>query len=71
MPVAFAIGAAIAFKPVSQLFKSLSGLLSFIPQSLSSKAGSLPIDQVPQLSTIWMVGMLIVCVMMANRLLQD
>lgn len=71
MPLAFAIGAAIAFKPLSGLITSLSGALQFIPQSLGAKASALPIDQLPQLSTIWMGGMLIVGVMMASRLLQD
>jgi hypothetical protein len=71
MPVAFAIGAAIAFKPVSGLIVSLSGLFQFIPQTLGSKAGALPIDQLPQFSTIWMGGMLIIGVMMASRLLKD
>jgi len=71
MPMAFTIGAAIAFKPLSGLIASLSGVLQFIPQSLGAKASTLPIDQFPQLSTIWMGGMLIVGVMMASRLLQD
>lgn len=71
MPTAFLIGAAIAFRPLSQLIVSLSGALSFIPQSLSSKASALPMDQLPQLSTIWIVGMLIVGAMMASRLLQE
>ena len=71
MPIAFVVGAAIAFKPSSGLVVSLSGLLKFIPQSLGSQAGQLPIDQLPQLSTIWMGGMLVIGVMMASRLLQD
>jgi hypothetical protein len=71
MPIAFVVGAAIAFKPLSGLVVSLSGLLKFIPQSLGSQAGQLPIDQLPQLSTIWMGGMLVIGVMMASRLLQD
>lgn len=71
MPTAFVIGAAIAFKPLSGLIGSLSGVLQFIPQSLGADAGVLPIDQLPQLSTLWMGGMVIVGVMMASRLLQD
>lgn len=71
MPVAFLIGAAVAFKPLSQLVRFLSGLVSLIPKNISSKASALPIDQLPHLSTLWMVGMLIVGVMMASRLLQD
>ncbi len=71
MPTAFVIGAAIAFKPLSGLVVSLASLLKFIPQTLSSNAGALPFEQLPQLSTIWMGGMLIIGVMMASRLLQD
>ena len=71
MPTAFVIGAAIAFKPLSGLVVSLASLLKFIPQTLSSNASALPFEQLPQLSTIWMGGMLIIGVMMASRLLQD
>jgi hypothetical protein len=71
MPVAFLVGAGIAFNPLSQLVRSLSGVLSFIPQSLGTTASVLPVDQLPQLSTLWMVGMLVVAGLMASRLRPD
>ena len=71
MPVAFLVGSAIAFKPLSQLLTSLFGVLSFIPRTVGESASVLPLDQLPQLSTLWMAGMVVVGAMMAGRLLQE
>jgi hypothetical protein len=72
LPIAFAVGASIAAKPLLQLVQAVSGLLEFIPQTVannvSASLGASPIAQVPQLQAIVLGGVLLLAVLMFSKL---
>jgi hypothetical protein len=68
LPIAFAIGAAISARPLSQLVQALSGLLEFIPQTVASNFNALPFAQVPQLPVIVLGSALLLAVLMFGKL---
>jgi hypothetical protein len=68
LPVAFVIGAAFATRPLMQLVQAVSRLFEFIPQTLASHLGSLPIAHPPQLSSILLGATLLLAALMAGKL---
>jgi hypothetical protein len=70
LPFAFMIGAAISAKPVLQLAGALPNLLGSVP-GVAISLEKLPIDNLPQTSTILMGVMLLAAILMASRMLED
>lgn len=70
LPFAFAIGAAISAKPVIQLANALPDLLGSVPV-VGLSMDKLPINSLPQLSTIFMGAMLLAAIMMVGRMLEE
>ena len=70
MPIAVAIGAAISAKPLIQAVTIVPGLLSSI---FGSSVGfdRLPVDSLPQLSTMLIGATLLMAVIMGSRILED
>ena len=67
LPVAAAIGASVAIKPLTGLVKSLSGLVALIPQDLLSTTTSL----IPQAQTIVLGAMLLAAILLGVRALEE
>jgi len=70
LPFAFVIGAGVSAKPVLQLANALPNLLGSVP-GLAINLEKLPIDSLPQTSTILLGLMLLAAVLMASRMLED
>jgi len=68
LPVAFVIGAAFAARPLMQLVQAVSRLFEFIPQTLASNVNSLPVAQLPQLSSVLLGATLLLAALMAGKL---
>jgi len=64
------IGAGVSAKPVLQLANALPNLLGSVP-GLAINLEKLPIDSLPQTSTILLGLMLLAAVLMASRMLED
>ena len=67
VPVAAAIGAAIAFQPLAGLLRSLDGLATLVPASWMQLAA----EAVPQLQLIVIGGMILVVGLVGTNALQD
>lgn len=67
LPVAFVLGGAIAFNPLSQLFLTLGKLLSFLPVGVSGFS----LHGVPQISTIALGGLLALAFVIITRMLEE
>ncbi len=67
LPAAFLVGAVVAVKPLSQLVVTFSKLLTVIPADV----GGLSIDIVPQATTVFLGGLLLVAMMMITKILED
>ena len=67
LPVAFLVGAVIAVKPLSQLVVTFSKLLTVIPADF----GGMSIDVIPQATTFFLGGLLLVATMMITKMLED
>jgi hypothetical protein len=67
LPTAFIAGAAIALKPLSQLIVMFSKFLTLIPTDISG----LPIESIPQASTIMLGCLLLAAMMMVAKMLED
>lgn len=70
LPFAFVIGAAISAKPLVQLANALPSLLGSVP-GFAFNLDSLPINSLPQASTIIMGVMLLATVLMVSRMLEE
>ena len=71
LPVAFVIGAAVAFKPLMSLVTMLAGLFSVIPENLAAESALIPVDYMPGVSTIVMGMMAVMVVTMVSKMLED
>ncbi len=67
LPAAFLIGAVVAVKPLSQLAVTFSKLLTVIPVDV----GGLSMDFIPQTTTVFLGGLLLVAMMMVTKILED
>ncbi len=67
LPAALLIGAVIAVKPLSQLVVTFSKLLTMIPADV----GSMSMDVLPQTTTVFLGGLLLVAMIMATKILED
>ena len=67
LPAAFLVGAAVAVKPLSQLAVTFSKLLTVIPADV----GGLSMDVIPQTTTVFLGGLLLVAIMMVTKILED
>ncbi len=67
LPAALLIGAVIAVKPMSQLVVTFSKLLTVIPADF----GGPSIDIVPQATTVFLGGLLLVAIVMITKILED
>ena len=67
LPVAAAIGGAIAFKPLAALVSTLANFSSLIPEELVSGAAS----SIPQFQTIVLGAILLVVGLVSMRMLED
>jgi hypothetical protein len=70
LPVAIAIGSLIGIKPLLELAGTLPQIFSIIPVDKLG-ADVLPIDALPQGSTLMIGATLIMAVMFASRLLEE
>lgn len=70
MPVAIAVGAAIAAKPLQQLIGAIPDLLAVIPVSISG-LDSVSTSSLPQSSTVLLGTMLLGAVLMVSQMLED
>ncbi|MGI9203240.1 MAG: hypothetical protein ACR2Q3_04485 [Woeseiaceae bacterium] len=70
LPIAFAIGIAVAAKHLLQLAKIIPGLLDSFPVAAFG-LDRIPIGGLPQVSTIIMGAALLATVMMIGRMLED
>jgi len=70
LPAAFVIGAIFAAKPFVQLVEYLPKLAGLVPQGVAGIV-DLPLDSMPQLSTVVLAILLLVVTMMIGRLLED
>lgn len=70
MPVAIAVGAAIAAKPLLQLIDAIPDLLAVIPVSISG-LDSVSVSSLPPSSTILLGAMLLGAVLMVSQILED
>ena len=71
LPVAFVVGAAIAFKPLVGLVTVLGGLFTAIPDGLEAKASLIPADLMPAGTTILLGVMAIMAVTMIGKMLEE
>ena len=67
LPVAAAIGASIAFKPLAALVSALANFSSLIPEDIVSGAAS----SIPQIQTIILGAVLLVVGLVSMRMLED
>ncbi len=67
LPTAFLVGAVIAVKPLSQLVVTFSKLLTVIPADI----GGLSMDIIPETTTVFLGGLLLVAMMMVTKMLED
>jgi hypothetical protein len=70
MPIAIAIGALISIKPLMQALAALPGLLTSIFGN-SISLDSLPLGELPQLSTMLFGLALAMAMVLASRLLEE
>jgi len=70
LPVAFAVGGGIALKPLLQLATAMPNLVDVVPAGLIS-LDHLPLDRLPQLSTLLFGAALLMAVMMASKILEE
>ncbi len=70
MPTAFVIGAIFAAKPFVQLAEFIPKIFDIIPQGLANIV-DLPLDGMPQGSTIVLGVMLLAVTMMIGRMLEE
>ena len=70
LPTAFVIGMSIAVKPLLQLAGVVPQLLSAIPVDFV-RMPQLPLDSLPQTSTIMLWAALAFAIMMIGRMLED
>ncbi len=71
LPIAFVIGAAIAFKPLVSLVTVLSGLAPVIPQTLGADSSLIPTNLMPGMPMIVMGMMAVMVVTMVGKMLED
>ena len=70
LPAAFVIGAIFAAKPFIQFVEFIPQIVGMVPQGVASIV-DLPLDGMPQLSTIVLGVMLLAVTMMIGRILED
>ena len=70
LPAAFVIGALFAAKPFVQLVEFVPQVLRLIPQRVPNFV-DLPLDGMPQLSTIVLAILLLAVTMMIGRMLEE
>jgi hypothetical protein len=73
MPVAMAIGVAIAAKPLVQLATAIPNLMTAVPTSVGSVANieGISLGSLPQTSTIILGLVLLGAIMMVSQLLEE
>ncbi len=71
LPIAFVIGAAIAFKPLVALATILVNLVSVIPGTLGSELALIPVDFLPGTSTIVLGLIAVMAITMIGKMLED
>ena len=71
MPVAVGIGALISAKPLLQIAAALPGLVTQRFSAAQSTWMSLPIGDLPQLSTVLLGAALAMAMLLASRLLEE
>ena len=71
LPLAFVIGVALSAKPLLQLANALPKLLGSVPAAAGLSLDKLPINVLPQTSSIIMGVMLLAAVLMIGRMLED
>jgi len=67
LPSALIIGATIAVKPLSQLVVTFSKLLTLIPVDV----GGMSLDAIPQMTTVFLGGVVLVAMMTVTKILED
>jgi hypothetical protein len=67
MPVAMTVGGLIAFKPAIALLSALSGVVDLLPASLTQ----VPVDSIPQLSSVLVVAVMVVAALCFAPALED
>ncbi len=70
LPAAFVIGAIFAAKPFVQLVEFVPQIVGMLPQGVA-RIVDLPLDGIPQLSTIVLAVLLLAVTMMLGRLLEE
>ena len=70
MPVAIALGALISAEPLIEAVGALPGLLASIV-GIAFDIDSLPLDKLPQTSTLLLGAALAMAVLLASRLLEE
>ncbi len=70
LPAAFVIGAIFAAKPFVQLVEFIPQIVGMVPQGMANIV-DLPLDGMPQLSTIVLGVMLLAVTMMIGRMLEE
>ena len=71
LPIAFVIGAAIAFKPLVSLVTVLAGLVSAIPVGAAAEYSLIPANLLPAGSTIMLGIMAVIAISMIGKMLED
>ncbi len=71
LPIAFIVGAAIAFKPVVGLVSALGSLISVMPESLAAESTLIPANLVPAGSTVMLGVMAVAVVTMIGKMLEE
>ena len=67
LPVAMAVGGAVAAKPVSQLALAATKLMTVLPQDMFA----MPLDWVPQIQLVILGAMLLAAGGLGMRLIED
>lgn len=70
LPTAFVVGLSIAVKPLLQFAELLPTLVGIIPANLGSVT-DLPLDNLPQASTVILGAMLVMGMLMVGRMLEE
>jgi len=71
LPIAVLVGGLIAAKPLIDLLTAMARIANVLPASIGANLKSLPIGDLPQLSTVMMGVMLAIAAIMLSRLLED
>jgi len=71
LPIAVLVGGLIAAKPLIELLTALVRIADVLPGSITRNFGTLPLGDMPQMSTVMMGAMLAIAAIMLSRLLED